>query len=185
MSDYYAGEIRMFSGSYAPEDWHLCDGALLPLKNYEVLYSLIGTTYGGDGVTTFGLPDLRGRIPIGQGQGANLTNRVLAQQGGSEAVALTTDTIPAHTHVFNTLKADATTGTLVAGRTGALAYAQGVNGARTYMNNNAASPAVATLAPSSVGNSTTGANQSHNNMMPSAVVNFIIALVGTYPQRSA
>ena len=83
MSDYFVGEIRLFAGAYAPANWHLCDGSLLSINTYQALYSLIGTTYGGVGVSTFGLPDLRGRIPIGQGQGTGLTNRVLGQNGGT------------------------------------------------------------------------------------------------------
>lgn len=189
MSDCYVGEIRMFGGNYAPEGWHLCDGSLLSLQDYQVLFSLIGTTYGGDGVNTFALPDLRGRVPVGQGQGpgAGMTNRIVGEVGGSETVTLITDAIPAHTHTFNTLAAAATTGTLIPDSaptgTNALTYAQGAGGARSYLNNNASSPVAAVLDNDSVTASGAYATQSHQNMMPSFVTNFIMAVNGLYPSR--
>src|SRR6185437_6177161 len=82
MSDWYLGEVRLFAGSYAPDGWHLCDGSTLPVNGNEALFSLIGTTYGGNGATTFGLPDLRGRLPVGQGQGPGLTARTIGQTQG-------------------------------------------------------------------------------------------------------
>jgi len=185
MSDYYLGEIRMFVGDFAPQDWHLCDGTLLSVQDNQVLFSLIGTTYGGNGSTNFALPDLRGRIPVGQGQGASLTNRVLGQTGGSETVTLTEGNLPAHSHTFNTLKADAMTGTLIKDgqpNAGTLTYAQGENGARTYLNNNAPSPTPVTLEQGSI-SPAPGGNMPHGNMMPSFVVNYIIAINGLYPQR--
>lgn len=184
--DAYVGEIRMFSGSYAPQDWHLCDGALLPVSQNQALFALIGTVYGGDGVNNFALPDLRGRLPIGQGQGPGLTAHTLAQTGGTETVALNAATIPAHTHTFNTLAAPATTGTLtpdVGGVPGTLTYAQGANGAKTYMNNSTAAPTSVTLHPASVTNSVPGQSAPHQNMMPSFVTNFIICLIGIFPQQ--
>ena len=102
MSEAYVGEIRMFAGDFAPINWAPCDGRTLQINEYEVLYTLLGTTYGGDGRTNFNLPDLRGRLAIGMGQGQNppLTNRPLAQQAGVETVTLTEANIPAHTHSF-------------------------------------------------------------------------------------
>jgi len=96
--DSYVGEIRMFGGNYAPDGWALCDGSLLQVANNEVLFSLLGTTYGGDGRSTFGVPDLRGRLPVGQGQGLGLSNRVLAQAIGAETVALAAAEVAPHSH---------------------------------------------------------------------------------------
>src|SRR5271169_6480000 len=98
MAQAYVGEIRMFGGNFAPAGWFFCDGSLLPISEYETLFNLIGTTYGGDGQTTFALPDLRGRVPIHQGSGGG-GSYVLAQNGGAEQVALTTQQIPFHSHV--------------------------------------------------------------------------------------
>lgn len=187
MSDYYVGEIRMFGGSYAPEGWHLCDGTILSVQDYQVLFSLIGAMYGGDGMSTFALPDLRGRVPVGQGAGPGLTARTIAQIGGSETVTLDASNIPAHTHAFNTLAAAANTGTLIPDSaptgTKALTYAQGAGGAKSYLNNNAPSPVTVVLDDESVTASAAGAAQPHSNMMPSFVVNFIMATNGTYPSR--
>jgi len=96
--DSYVGEIRMFGGNYAPDGWALCDGSLLQVANNEALFSLLGSTYGGDGRSTFGLPDLRGRLPVGQGQGTGLSNRVLAQAIGAETVALAAAEVAPHSH---------------------------------------------------------------------------------------
>src|SRR6266849_1701528 len=95
MAQPYVGEIRMFAGNFAPAGWKFCEGQLLAISNYETLFQLIGTTYGGDGQTTFGLPDLRGRLPVHQGNGFNL-----AQSGGAEQVTLAISQIPAHTHTL-------------------------------------------------------------------------------------
>ncbi len=185
--DAYVGEIRMFAGAYAPEGWAECDGSLVNISDNQVLYSLIGVTWGGDGVRNFALPDLRGRLPIGQGAGANLTPRTLAQSGGTESVPLDANSIPVHTHSFNTLATAATTGTLVAdgGGVGAgtLAYAQGSAGVKTYMNGATTSPAptAVQLSDSSVTNA--GGGQPHSNVMPSFVVNYVICTSGLYPDR--
>src|SRR5579862_2201919 len=98
MAQPYVGEIRMFAGNFAPAGWMFCSGQLLPISENDVLFNLIGTTYGGDGQQTFALPDLRSRIPMHFGQGAGLTSRILAEQGGEEDVTLTVNQIPAHTH---------------------------------------------------------------------------------------
>src|SRR6187399_274642 len=98
MAQPYVGEIRMFAGNFAPAGWMFCEGQLLPISEYETLFNLIGTTYGGDGQSTFALPDMRGRLPIHQGQGSGLSNYTLAQNGGVEQVTLTVNQIPQHTH---------------------------------------------------------------------------------------
>src|ERR1700704_33698 len=101
MSDPYVGEIRMFAGNFAPAGWTLCQGQLLPIAENDVLFQLIGTTYGGDGQETFGIPDLQGRIPIPQGQGPNISqNYVIGEQFGVESVTLTTNTMTSHTHAL-------------------------------------------------------------------------------------
>lgn len=96
--DYYLGEIRIFSGNYAPADWALCQGQLLNISAYSLLFSLLGTRYGGDGITTFGLPDLRSRVAVGAGQGTNMSAYSQGQTGGTETVSLQTNNLPAHTH---------------------------------------------------------------------------------------
>lgn len=180
--DYYLGEIRIFAGNYAPQNWLLCQGQSLNIAEYQALYSLLGTLYGGNGVSTFNLPDLRGRIPVGQGTGPGLTARTLGQTGGSETVTLTSANLPAHSHAFNTLAAPATTGVLAAGN-GNQAFAQGASGAMTYLKNTAPSPTATTLDAASYGSS--GGGQAHNNMMPSMGLSFIIAVDGgLYPQRA-
>lgn len=98
MSEPFIGEIRMFGFGRTPIGWQACDGSLLKISDYETLYVLVGTTYGGDGQTTFGVPDLRGRVPVHQGQGPNLTNRPLGQGGGTETVTLTEAQLPSHSH---------------------------------------------------------------------------------------
>jgi len=109
--DNYLGEVRIFAGNYAPEGWQFCNGQSLSVSEYQALYSLIGTTYGGDGVNTFALPDLRGRVPVGVGSGPGLTPRVLGQSGGSEEVALVESQIPAHGHNLTVNTSEASTAT--------------------------------------------------------------------------
>ncbi|HJW03590.1 MAG TPA: tail fiber protein [Azospira sp.] len=166
--DGFIGEIRMFAGNYAPQNWALCDGSQLPISGNEALFSLIGTTYGGNGVSTFALPDLRGRIPICQGQGNGLTPRPLGQAVGTEGVALSQAEMPNHTHTLN------------AGAQASAPAPQGNLPGTTSFNLYA--PAVttpATFAGNAISNAGNGAP--HNNVMPSLCINFIIMLVGTYP----
>jgi microcystin-dependent protein len=175
MSDQFYGEIRMFGGNYAPQDWALCQGQALPISQYSALYSLIGTTYGGDGVTTFNLPDLRGRVPIHMGTGSGLTPRAIAQSIGAESVTLTADTLPSHTH---TLDAGSATGTLYDPAGNILAGCTTTNVLQSYTTTNAA-PIV--MNPAAI--QAAGGSQPHNNMMPTLCINFIIALEGYFPQR--
>src|SRR5262245_29652358 len=107
--DNYLGEIRLFAGNFAPRGWRFCDGGLLPIAENDALFNLLGTTYGGDGVSTFALPDLRGRVAIGQGTGPGLTNRPLGEPGGTESVTLVLGQCPAHTHQLFATNAPATT----------------------------------------------------------------------------
>jgi len=173
MSDQFVGEIRMFAGTFAPQGWLTCDGQLLPISGNEVLYTLIGTTYGGDGNSTFGLPDLRGRVPMAQGTGQGLSSRVLGQSFGSEQMTLTNQTA-GHTHP---LQAAPVLGALTVPTNNALAGIPTANG--TLFNSAAANPV--TLAPASV--SAVGGSQPHENRMPILCVTFIIALSGLYPSQ--
>lgn len=171
--DWYVGEIRMFAGVKVPQDWHLCDGSLLSISEYDVLFSLLGTTYGGNGSTTFGLPDLRGRLALGQGTGTGLTPRVLGTSGGSETVTLDTTQIPAHSHTIKATTATGSTGdptNTVWANTGATTLKQYSTAAPdTDMGKDALS--------------TVGSGLAHDNMMPSLAINFIISLNGIYPQQ--
>jgi microcystin-dependent protein len=160
----YVGEIRMFGGNFAPNGWALCDGQLLPISENETLFQLIGTTYGGDGQSTFGLPDLRGRVPVHQGGGL-----VMGQLGGTETVTLTATQAPAHTHSLN---ASGTAATPAAGPTGVL-------GASATTSFYGAGPATTPMAASAL--ASTGGTQPHENMAPFQAVTFIISLFGIFP----
>jgi microcystin-dependent protein len=165
MSDPFIGEIRMFAGTREPIDWAFCQGQLLPISQYDALYALLGTTYGGDGINTFALPDLRGRIPVHQGSGY-----VLGQAGGAETVTLTTNQLPSHTHV--PLAAGAATSNSPAGAFWADSplTQYSTDTPNTTMN------AAAVQAG--------GGSQPHENMSPYLAINFIIALVGIFPSQN-
>jgi microcystin-dependent protein len=168
MASPYVGEIRMFGGNFAPQGWALCNGQLLPISEYDSLFNLIGTTYGGDGQNTFALPDLQSRVTIHEGQGPGLSNYVLGQSGGVETVTLTTSQIPAHTHVPNASDAG-----------------QSDNPANNFWaSSNSGLPY--DVAPGSIGMNAgsiqlSGGSQPHENMIPFLVVNYIISLYGVYP----
>lgn len=174
------GEVRMFGGNFAPRSWALCDGQLLPISQNSALFSILGTTYGGDGRTTFGLPDCRGRVTIGEGNGPGLSDRPLGQKGGQETVTLNLTQIPSHNHSSGgTIQATITPGN--SNNPNAKNFAttgsvQPFNSAATNLNM-AANNVTVTL-----GN--TGGNQNHTNVAPYQTVNFIIALFGVYPSRS-
>ena len=174
MAEPYIGEIRMFGGNFAPKGWALCDGSLLSTSTYDALFSLLGTIYGGDGRTTFGLPDLRGRIPIHYGSGEGLTTRTLGSKGGAESIALASNQIPGHTHTWeaSTTIADQTTvsGHVLGGTTSVDIYEQNLS--------NPVNMSAQAIAAHS------GSGSSQNNLMPYQVVNFIIALVGLYPSQT-
>lgn len=175
--DPYIGEIRLFAGNYAPENWAICDGAPLAVKDYQALYALIGTTYGGNGTTTFALPDLRGRVPVGQGTGTGLTPRTIGQTGGTEKVSLNASQLPPHNHQITVTTTAATTST----------PGNSVNLAATtaptsnYLAATGAFSAERTLAPATVGQS--GASAQHENMMSTVVLNYIISLNGIWPSQ--
>ncbi|WP_041245318.1 phage tail protein [Geotalea uraniireducens] len=179
MSDPYLGEIRMFGGDYAPENWHFCDGTLLPISGYDALYSLIGTAYGGDGINNFALPDLRGRLPIGQGQGTDLTNHPVGEKNGTETVGLTLAQTPAHTHTVN---AASGTGTQPSPENGVWASLAAVNQFITPAE--VKSPSIIhDMNSAAIGTGYQAGGAAHLNMMPSFPLSFIIALQGEYPTR--
>ena len=164
MAQPYVGEIRMFAGTFAPAGWLFCDGQLLPIAENETLFQLIGTSYGGDGQTTFALPDLRGRLPVHQGNGFTL-----AQSGGDEQIALTVQQLPVHSHA---LLASAQNATLATPATYTLARTKAINLYSTVAPNGA-------LASAAIGPG--GAGQPHDNLQPYLCVHFIISLFGIFP----
>jgi microcystin-dependent protein len=180
----------MFAGLRAPSNWAFCDGRLLNLNTYQALYSLIGTTYGGDGVTTFALPDLRSRLPVGQGSAAGMANYVLGTQAGAEAIALTAAQMPAHTHPFmaSTAATDATapfgrylgdTSDVVVTVTSGTSVTP--TQLKPFIPPGASAMTTVTLAPAAVGSEF--GSGAHENRMPCVAINFIIALNGVYPSR--
>lgn len=168
----FLGEIKMFAGNFAPRGWALCNGQLLPINQNSALFSLLGTTYGGDGETTFGLPDLRGRVPVHAGQGPGLSNYAQGQKGGQETVTLTVPNLPPHNHTIN---ANNTIGNSN-DPTGKLPAQTGL-----FDNEYSTQPANAQLSGSAVNN--TGSGTAIEIRQPYNTVNFIIALVGIYPSR--
>ena len=164
MAQPYVGEIRMFAGNFAPAGWMLCDGQQLPISENETLFNIIGTTYGGDGQSTFNLPNLQSRVPIHQGNGF-----ILGEAAGTESVTLTTQQIPVHNHAF-----------LVSGGPGAANTPQGnLPGEQPtlslYIQDTPASP----MAPQSI--SPVGGSQPHTNLQPFLCINYIISLFGLFP----
>lgn len=181
MSDPYLGEIRMFGGAYAPVDWLFCDGSLLSVNQYQALFSLLGVTYGGDGVTTFAIPDLRGKTPIGMGSGTGLTTRILGQKGGETAVTLTIGQTPAHTHPVMASTDNA--GSYTPGGTTVLAGTAATP--TVYTNIAGADPSRKTFVFNVNAVAVNAGGQSHDNVMASIGINFIICVVnGLYPTPS-
>jgi len=172
MSSPYVGEIRMFGGNFAPAGWMFCEGQILAISENEVLFNLIGTTYGGDGETTFALPDLRGRLPIHMGSGPGGASFIIGEHAGVESVTLTVNQIPAHSHAFN-----ATTN---------------VADSNSPNNNLPAQPPVileyfgaapsSPLSAQSAG--ATGGSQPHDNLQPYLCISFIISLFGIFPSQT-
>ena len=177
MAEPFVGEIKMFAGNFAPRGWALCDGQLLSVSQNDALFSLLGTQYGGDGRTTFGLPDMRGRVPLHQGQGPGLTNRRIGTELGSETETLTTSQLPLHDHPVN-----ASTQTATAGYPAAAVVAD-TGTDHAYYSSGELGPEPDLSFPDATINNT-GGGQSHTNIMPFVCVNFIISLFGIYPSRS-
>ena len=173
MSEPFIAEIRIFAGNFAPRGWAFCGGQLLPVGQNTALFSLIGTTYGGDGRTTTGLPNLQGRAPMHPGRGDGLTGRRLGQKAGSETATLTEANLPGHTHSYHGLD-DSADNIEPADRL--LGEANEDFYAEVGLNTPVA------MASSAMAN--TGGDQAHENRQPYLTLNFIIALVGIYPSRS-
>jgi microcystin-dependent protein len=172
MSDQYLGEIRMVAFNFAPYGWALCNGQTLSISQNTALFSLIGTYYGGDGVTTFQLPNLQSRVPIHQGQGLGLSPYVIGQVGGTESVTLTTQQMPQHNHNMNVLGINATS------NKAANNYLADSTSGNIYTSNNPNT----TLNPNAI--SYQGSSQPHNNIQPYLCITFVIALQGIYPSRN-
>lgn len=167
MAQPYVGEVRIFAGNFAPAGWMFCEGQLLPISEYETLFNLIGTTYGGDGQSTFSLPDLRGRIPLHQGNGFTL-----AETGGVETVTLTVSQIPAHSHSFMASSSVANSpnpGGNVVGESSTISLFSSQN------------PATG-MAAGAIGS--TGGSQPHDNFQPYLCLDFIISLFGIFPSQT-
>jgi microcystin-dependent protein len=178
MSDQYVGEIRIFTGDFAPLGWAPCNGQFMSISQHTALFSLLGTTYGGDGRTTFALPDLRDKAPLQAGRGNGLSPRDLGESGGAAAVTVTAAQMPSHTHAVNCVSGggdqNTPVGTIWAeahvSRQGIPMYAAGASSGAPQMGAQALASA--------------GGNQPHNNLPPTLALNFIIALQGVYPPRS-
>jgi microcystin-dependent protein len=173
MSNPYIGEIRMFGGNFAPAGWMFCQGQLLPISENDALFTLIGTTYGGDGQETFALPNLQGRLPVHMGQGPGIaSNYILGESGGVEQVTLTVNQIPSHNHPMlattNVSNAPVATGNLIGQSTKVDTFID-VNPTNA-MNQGSIGPA--------------GGSQPHDNLMPFLCISFIISLFGVYPTQS-
>lgn len=172
MSEPFVGEIRMFAGNFAPRGWAFCDGQLLAVSQNDALFSLLGTIYGGDGRTTFGLPDLRGRIPIHAGDGPDLSPRRLGSKGGAEAVTVSANELPSHSH--DPFQASTDRGNEANPGGNLLAESPQIS---MYIED----PPSVDLDTSSI--TAVGGSQPHTNLMPFLCVHFIIALFGIYPSR--
>ena len=172
MSEPFVGEIRMFAGNFAPRGWAYCEGQLLAISQNDALFSLFGTIYGGDGRTTFGLPDLRGRIPIHAGSGPGLSPRQLGNKSGVEKVTVTTNQLPSHNHPLQVSTANGPeanpSGNVLAGSVLLEAYAD------ETPNTNMAAASVTGI----------GGSLSHTNLMSYLAIHFIVALFGIYPSRN-
>lgn len=176
MAEPFIGQIVMFGGNFAPRNWAFCDGQLLQISQFQALFSILGTTYGGDGRTTFGLPELRGRVPMHPGNGPGLSSRRLGEKSGVEDVTLTTAQMPSHTHQA---KCDKTVG---AGHTNVAEGAVWANDAGASTATYSTNIPDADMASAAITNM--GGGQSHTNVQPFQTVNFIIALNGIFPSRN-
>jgi microcystin-dependent protein len=198
----YIGEIRHFAGNFAPRGWSFCQGQQISIASNETLFVLIGTTYGGNGQTTFNLPDFRGRVAVGVGKGSGLSNVVLGTEAGTESVTLTHGNLPIHNHAVTTTPINPTFTMSVNNTqatehtpTGGLSIASaGYKDSNNFFVQNlgfntdtpavALNPATVVLNSITVTNSTVGGSQPHNNMQPYLTVNFIICIEGIFPSRN-
>jgi microcystin-dependent protein len=174
--DPFIGEIRMFGGNFAPNGWALCNGQLLSINQYAALFSLLGTSFGGNGSTTFGLPDLQGRVPLSWGQGSGLSNYNLGDKAGTETITLTQNQMPAHNHLVNSSNIAATAPTAGANLPATPAAAHGQTPLSIY-----GPVAAGTMGPTMI--APAGGSLPHANIQPYLALTFIIALVGIFPSR--
>jgi microcystin-dependent protein len=175
MAQPYIGEIRIFAGNFAPVNYAFCRGQLMPISQNTALFSILGTFYGGDGVSTFGLPDLQGRLPIGTGQGPGLSDYVIGERAGTESVTIITTTMPQHVHGI--AGATSTDG-MTSGPTSTSILATSAAHDKIYSTN---APTTTVInGPTSLA----GGSQPHDNIQPYLAVNFIIALFGVFPSRN-
>lgn len=173
MSDPFVGEIKLFGGNFAPLNWAFCDGSLLSIAQNSALFALLGTTYGGNGTSTFALPDLRGRVPIHRGQGAGLSNRILGESGGSETIILNASQLPIHTHPLQCSSSPGDSRS----PSGAYPALDATAAAALYSNGAADATMNGTLCQP------TGGGQAHENRMPYLAINYIISLFGIFPSQ--
>jgi microcystin-dependent protein len=183
MGQPYVGEIRMFGGSFAPVGWALCNGALMPIAQFDTLYALLGTTYGGDGQTTFGLPDLQGRVPVHQGtQQGTGTTYVMGERAGVESVTLTTNQMPVHNHAI--FSASGSGGAVAVPANNTVLSDENLNPTPNpvpfaYLTNGGTATTLATQSLTQVGGS-----QPHDNMQPFLTITYIISLFGLFPSQN-
>jgi microcystin-dependent protein len=174
MAQPYVGEIRMFAGNFPPNGWMFCEGATLPISENDVLFQLIGTTYGGDGESTFNLPNLASRVPIHMGTAPSGNTYQIGEAAGTEAVTLSVQQIPNHSHpmlgTLDTATSFTATGNVLAATTGATTFAYGTDNPLTALNANAVTPQ--------------GGSQPHENTQPFLCINFIISLFGVFPSQT-
>ncbi len=180
MSNVFLGQIMMFGGNFAPKGFAFCNGQLLPIAQNQALFSLLGTVYGGNGVSTFGLPNLQSRLPLDQGTGPGLSTYQLGQAAGAQAITLTTPNLPAHNHILCATDAPASQvaigGSVLPGTpTGSTSPLFYVTAGTTPLVQEALDPRAC---------SNTGGNQSHTNLMPSLCITFVMALQGVFPSRN-
>jgi len=181
MGTPYLGEMRLFAGNFAPRGWAFCNGQSLSISQNDALFALIGTIYGGDGQNTFNVPDLRGRVPLNQGQGPGLSTYTIGQVAGVETVTLSTAQMPAHSHALNATTA---TGSVTTPGSSVMLATPVEAGVKTSLYVVPGTSAVnqAPMAPQSIG--PVGGGQPHENMMPFQSINYIIALEGIFPSRN-
>ena len=182
--DEFIGIVKLFAGSFAPRDWALCNGQLLSISNYPAVFSILGTTYGGDGINTFALPDLRGRVPLGAGKGPVTSNYVAGQMSGTENVNLNVANLPAHSHAAQVLVSSGNATDATPGRGASIAAPGTLNGRNftATLGFNSTAPDTA-LNPASATSASVGSGTAVNILQPYLAMNYIICLNGLFPTR--
>jgi microcystin-dependent protein len=176
MSQPFVGQVIAVGFNFTPEGWLACDGSIVPISNFNVLFQLIGTTYGGDGVSTFGLPDLRGRTPVGVGQGPGLSSYVLGQRAGTESVTLLANQVGSHNHPLMASSKPATAS--IPANTLAIGQVPSATAVKVF----GPAPGTTTLSGNTIG--LAGGNAPHDNQQPFLAINYIISPFGIFPSQS-